>query len=58
MTVTRKRGVTYFVKLMKAKGNADHDDSEGTIVSPSVASWTWHLKSCKMTSQIWKCGVE
>lgn len=38
------KGVTYFVKLMKSKRDAHHNDGEGTIVSPSIACWTWKGK--------------
>lgn len=37
----KERVVTYFVKLMKAKCDAHHNDGEGTIVSPSVACRIW-----------------
>lgn len=33
--------LTCLVQLVKAKGDAHHDDGESSIVSPSVACWTW-----------------
>lgn len=37
--------VTCLVKLMEAKCDAHHDDSESTIVSPSVAGWSWRKQT-------------
>lgn len=34
-----ERRATHFIKLVKAEGKAHHNDSKGTIVSPSVACW-------------------